>query len=143
MKKEKIISLKSKNKDFYGVHVASMEGLTKLARLAEIVIPKKEATLLISYPLTKSAKCHIKTRDPNGFTRQEIIEQICENYERIYREEDESTEIEPGMIPGMFNRVQTNGKYGIWGHVIEDLYIEGISYTDENDEVVIEPQIGS
>lgn len=42
---------------------------------------------------------------------------------------------------GLINRPSTNGKYGIWGHDIEDLSIESLIYDTENK--ILDVSIGS
>jgi hypothetical protein len=44
----------------------------------------------------------------------------------------------------MYNRNETNGKYGIWGHDIADLDISGISvYKTKNGEIILTLNIES
>jgi len=82
----------------------------------------------ITYPLSKPAHV-ILTWNEN---RYDLAAQICREYRRIYKEEDESSEIEAKRIcdespeSNLINRNKTNGKYGIWGHGIRDLVIEGL-----------------
>lgn len=70
---------------------------------------------------------------PNGafFTRADLARAVAARYCAIYAEEEESTKVEPGYIPGMLNRNRTNGRYGIWGHDIGDLLL----HTVEHDPV--------
>lgn len=82
----------------------------------------------ITYPLSKPARV-ILTWNEN---RYELAKQICDEYRRIYKEEDETTSNSPARIcdenpdSTLINRNRTSGKYGIWGHSIDDLVIEGI-----------------
>ncbi len=92
-----------------------------------------EYTLVISYPLSTPYKKKFKT-GKKGKTRIQLVDMICKSYRKIYFEEDSSTEIPPllgsegGNAP-MFNRQETDGKYGIWGHCIEDLLLHSVSIT--------------
>ena len=46
-------------------------------------------------------------------------------YHVIYKEEERTSADPAGLIPGMLNHTATSGKYGVWGHGIEDLVLEG------------------
>jgi hypothetical protein len=49
-------------------------------------------------------------------------------YQEIYYREDTTSGANPpGNNPGTYNRVTTNGPYGIWGHRIGDLCYNGNS----------------
>lgn len=108
----------------------------------DIVIHNEMATLVIDYPLENPVSIKIKASDPNGFTRSELALKISAEYKRLYQEEEESAEIK--TIPleerqGLINRNQTNGKYGIWGHDIDDLDLSGAVLTKApNGEIKIE-----
>lgn len=80
-----------------------------------------ELNVIINYPLSVTAIATVKAR-----TIMELGYRICDAYKQIYEEERNSTEIPEGYIEGMYNRNRTNGKYGIWGHDISDLILEGI-----------------
>ncbi len=69
---------------------------------------------------------------------------IAKTYDNIYQEEDE-TIIDIKEIPkkdrkGLMNRNETDGRYGIWGHDLEDLVLESIVIY-KNGNIV--PIIGS
>jgi len=64
----------------------------------------------------------------NHFTREDLARSIVARYRDIYGEEEKTTKIKAGTIPGMYNRNQTNGMYGIYGHVIEDLAVGPVYY---------------
>ena len=88
----------------------------------ELVIQSSKISILIDYPLKKPVMFEVVS--DNGFTRSELGKEISTLYKKIYSEE-ESTSSER-IIPlserkGIINRNETNGKYGIWGHDIEDL----------------------
>lgn len=90
----------------------------------EIVIENNIATIIIDYPLNNPVEIEIQSNTSKGFTRKQLAEKISEEYKRIYKEEDESTKIQTTPIDerkGIINRNQTDGKYGIWGHDIDDL----------------------
>lgn len=95
--------------------------------------------MLIDYPLNKPAVFEIESATSIGV----IISSIGEAYRKIYNEEEEtsSLNVTPPEERGMcLNRNRTNGRYGIWGHDIEDLYIEGITVHDNG---ILTIQMGS
>ena len=82
----------------------------------------------ITYPLTVPARV-VLTWNEN---RYDLAAQICNEYRRIYKEEEETSENKEQRMCDenpectLINRNRTSGKYGIWGHHIGDLCIEGI-----------------
>ncbi len=80
----------------------------------------------ITYPLKVIVEKELKNINSIG----ELLWEISQTYKKIYDEENKSTTISPGYIPGMMNRNKTNGKYGIWGHDLGDLVFEGIEIYD-------------
>lgn len=75
------------------------------------------------YPLSVIATYeHRLTPDMTG---EDLLVIARSDYEQIYREEDAEVG-NPGHIPGMLNRSQSLGKFGIWGHDFGDLFFEGI-----------------
>jgi len=102
----------------------------------EVILPKGIYTLKIDYPLSIPFKVKINSK---GMTREQVIQEVVKRYKQVYREEDKSSKIKPllrkdgGNAP-LLNRQQTDGKYGIWGHVLSDLilhtlYIRGKTLT--------------
>lgn len=97
----------------------------------EVVITDTEIYIKYSYPLSKSHIHKHITKNPNGFTRKELYEQIAAHYHTIYAEEDAA--VGPtSNIPGMFNRDTSNGPHGIWGHHIGDLILTDIAMGDND-----------
>ena len=89
----------------------------------EVVLPpNKEYILKIDYPLSTPAKFKVSS-GKNGITRGKLVALIRKYYQKVYEIEDSSTKIKPKMIPNMLNRDFTDGKFGIWGHVIGDLVL--------------------
>lgn len=105
----------------------------------EIVIPEQNIYIAIDYPVRDTYTFHFVANTEKGFTREFLIDCICTQYEKIYVEENavcKVSSIEERMRKGgLINRESTNGPYGIWGHDIEDLYLEGINY-DANTQMV-------
>lgn len=119
--------------------------ITQLINPDEILIKETSARLIIDYPLNNPAIIEIK--NPNGFTRKDLILIISEKYKEIYQEEE--TTAKTKTIPleqrtGLINRNQTDGKYGIWGHDISDLGLSGIElYQNKEGQITISLQIES
>lgn len=88
-----------------------------------IVITHDEITITFDYPLEREAKLTFTNK--GGFSRYEFFRCVYEGYKNIYAQED-AVAGDPGMISGMLNRARSDGPYGIWGHVMEDLFLEGI-----------------
>lgn len=95
------------------------------------------ADLYITYPLSVVVKETI-TFD----SLYSLIKAIRSAYRKIYREEENSmTKIKPNKA--LFNRGNSNGKYGIWGHSIYDLVIESIRILEGDKNPIVEVSIGS
>ena len=86
----------------------------------EKVIEETDITILFDYPLNNPTK--LKFHSKNGFTRKKFWKVVHDGYTKIYAQEEKDDK-DPGMIPGMYNRAPSQGRYGIWGHSIGDLYL--------------------
>jgi hypothetical protein len=119
--------------------------LPNLYNRDEIIIPNKQIKIVIDYPLTNQYEFIIKS--DNGFTRGQLLSEIGKHYYSLYEEEEKTATTK--TIPldkrtTMYNRNETNGKYGIWGHDIADLDLSGISvYKNSNGEIIITLNIES
>ncbi len=98
----------------------------------EVVIEEEELTMVISYPL--SVEVRVELKKEGGFTRMFIFKSIYEAYKQIYEEEDEESG-DAGTHNNLYNRRRSRGKYGIWGHYLEDLVIESVSYDPKKKEL--------
>lgn len=63
------------------------------------------------------------------------MDRVMDAYEEVYETERQTSAVEEGLIPGMYNRVRTNGKYGIWGHELGDLLLVGMKYDPKKNIV--------
>ncbi len=92
----------------------------------EVVIQEKEITVIVDYPLSSNYKFELISK--KGFTRAQLIKEISKCYYQLYDEEEKTATIKtvPMQQRKIFNRNQTNGKYGIWGHDIGDLVLDEI-----------------
>lgn len=105
----------------------------------DIHIPKG-SRMYYDYPLSCVVVVEIQ-RDLEKSS--EFIKAFCEGYQEIYALEKDSSKIKEGNIPGMLNRVTTNGCFGIWGHGIGDLVLEEVYVYKDGDIYRIEFSIGS
>ena len=90
-----------------------------------VVITDEKITMNITYPL--SVEVNVPLEKKGGFTRMDVFKHIYKAYKQIYDEEEKS-EGDPGTYANMYNRKESEGKYGIWGHYLGDLLIESVSY---------------
>ena len=115
-------------------HRGDEDGYYKLSK-APLKLPAGEYTFSYDYPLSNTASFkHKLTADMNA---GQILKLARKDYERIYREEDKSTRVPVtvGKNGPLFNRDRSDGKYGIWGHCIEDLFFEGIKINEKKKSV--------
>ena len=110
------------------VSIANPEAeIAQLKNADEIVISQKTVSIVIDYPLTN--EYHIDVESSTGFTRAQLLKEISKAYHKIYEEEEASATIKTIPIEKRttsYNRNDTNGKYGIWGHDIVDLTLTHI-----------------
>jgi len=108
---------------------------TEQIKPSEIIIPPdKTINIVIDYPLTNQFEITLKPKT-KGWTRLAVVEFIIKCYKQIYKEEEKSSKIKSGHIPNMFNRNQTDGKYGIWGHDLSDLILHSLD--EESKDVFV------
>lgn len=105
----------------------------------EVVIKETSIKIILDYPVT--TKYEFTLLSDKGFTRQQLLLEISHHYYKLYEEEEKSATIKTIPIEKrttMYNRNQTNGKYGIWGHDIADLVLsEILVYQTANGELVL------
>jgi len=133
-------------KDGWWVDIAGKNSLKHLIDATGIVINSNVITLIVHYPLKKAYSFKIKAKNNKNFSRLELVEAIRNTYQKIYKTEEETTKTKTIPINkrgSCFNRNATNGKYGIWGHDIGDLVIEGINITEEKNKIFVHLSIGS
>ncbi|MBC3873975.1 hypothetical protein [Undibacterium flavidum] len=108
------------------------------------VISESEATVIIDYPVRKPVNFKITSKD--GFTRGDLLRRIGQIYRQMYRDEEASSTIKTVPIDkrkGLINRNATDGKYGIWGHDIDDLDISSATISCSNGKCTIDLGIES
>ena len=101
------------------------------------VIDDHMLTLVIDYPLRHPTAVSLGPRIA-GFTREDLVRLIGSAYRKIYREEKASCTLPVETMArrnpdcSLLNRAESNGKYGIYGHDLEDLRLHAIVY-DRNE----------
>lgn len=94
---------------------------------------------VIDYPVSTEVEFEVEL----AYFVNDMIGAICKKYNEIYKEEDETSTIEAapiGKCPSgiyLMNRKRTNGKYRIWGHVIEDLYLTSLELDTDNKVLIL------
>ena len=131
-----------------GIALSDVEtSLVNLRNPEEIVVPFETAILVIDYPLTTPAQVSISAALAIGFTRQELVRAVCEEYANIY--EAEETTASTKTIPRderttLKNRNRTDGAYGIYGHDLEELTLTSLRWDrDARGNVRIELNVKS
>lgn len=112
--------------------------LPNLLNKEEVVISENKVTLIIDYPLTNEFRAYINST--NGFTRERLINEISKSYFMLYEEEEKTATIKTVPVKerkGLYNRNETNGKYGILGHDISDLVLSEIVVYEATDGQII------
>lgn len=112
--------------------------LPSLLNKEEVVISENKVTLIIDYPLTNEFRAYINST--NGFTRERLINEISKSYFMLYEEEEKTATIKTVPVKerkGLYNRNETNGKYGILGHDISDLVLSEIVVYEATDGQII------
>lgn len=90
-------------------------------------------TFTYNYPLSREVR--IERKLPRETSALDLLRFGREDYERIYREEDEDVGSKTGNVPGMLNRARSDGRHGIWGHSINDLIFECILMDTSKREI--------
>ncbi|MBB4801956.1 hypothetical protein HNP37_002017 [Flavobacterium nitrogenifigens] len=135
--------IKADKKDFEDgiqpwVNIEKSENeLPNLINKDEIVIAEEKITVVIDYPLTNIYKFDLKSK--KGFNRELLVQEITKEYQKLYQDEEKSATIKtvPMKERKMYNRNQTNGKYGIWGHDLADLALSSIQVYKENGNTIL------
>ena len=120
------------------VDYANEELRNRIINPDEIIIPDEKITLRITYPL--SVKVNYEREHKGGYSRKLLFEWIYQAYKKIYEEEERQVG-DPGTYEMLYNRKNSEGRYGIWGHYMNDLYLEFIRYDPKTK--IIHLAIGS
>jgi hypothetical protein len=138
--------VKTENKKDYTdgfIPWASLENpkqdIPNLVEKEKIVIKQSLIKIIIDYPLTNQYEFTLTSNE--GFSREQLLLEISNHYYKVFEEEEKTATIKTTPIDKrttMYNRNQTNGKYGIWGHDIADLVLSSINvYKTKNGEIIL------
>jgi hypothetical protein len=94
--------------------------------------------MLYIYPLTeaKSPQWVYETAAPAGLALRDLVRCVVASYRVIYAAEAcaVGAEAHAARVGGMSaNRGRTNGPFGIWGHDLGDLVLEGFDWAPSAD----------
>lgn len=89
---------------------------------------------IITYPLSKPAYFKFISKEPVTFGM--LLFAYTYAYQKIY-ELEEQDDGNPGLISGMLNRATSKGRFGIWGHDLNDLVYNGGSTISVCEDFVI------
>lgn len=92
----------------------------RIAGEDRLVTPLERILIYFEYPVNNPI--NLEFQQAGGFKLSDIWRCVYQGYEKIYVEEPEP---EPDPSWTLLNRPNTYGKYGIWGHTMEQLYLEG------------------
>ena len=103
--------------------------LLNLANILDEKVDTKNVVIHISYPLTNPANLMFTVNDDQNVTQCDLLYLHTIAYKLVYLIE-ESDDKDPGNIPGMLNRAKSYGRFGVWGHSLDDLVYNGGSSLD-------------
>jgi hypothetical protein len=117
----------------------------RLVDPTQVVLRADRATLVIHYPLARPARFEMLPDGADGsFTVGGLVRAVAQRYAQVYDEEAKTSSKPAGKMPGLSNRNATDGKYGIWGHDLSDLVLEGMDIErDEQGQAIVELHVGS
>jgi hypothetical protein len=139
-RKQIVIEIPSRDPDYQGGWSPGIETEDDdIIDADEIITTRDSIFIKFDYPLSRAVSFSYHKKRPEGFSRRDFYKCILAGYHRIYSEEHKAVG-DPGHIPGMLNRQSSEGPYGIWGHDIGDLVLEGVI---DNDDGTFDLLIGS
>lgn len=107
------------------------------------------AVMLFQYPLRPNVGFDwvYETESPSGLTVRDIARCIAATYRVMYAAEEAAVRTEAHAAragSSSLNRGQTDGPFGIWGHDLDDLVLEGFTWApNSSGGGAILPLIGS
>jgi hypothetical protein len=107
-----------------------------MEKAGDIVVPNNLLYVVVDYPVSNQWEFKVTSANPKGFTKAELVNEISRVFHSMYLEEARTTEVP--VVPKaerktLRNRNRTNGKYGIWGHDIDDLVLHTVELHKAGD----------
>jgi len=117
--------------------------VSMMLHVDELVVPedRKSINVVFDYPLKEKFEFELESPSGKGFTRGELVTAIGNRYKKIYEEEEETSKVPVESLYNLMNRNDTDGKYGIGGHDLEDLSLEEVIFCPEENRYYL--NIGS
>lgn len=120
------------NANLYQYRIKLLD-LDNLEDKEKILLPKQEYKMTILYPLTHPHTVRIITGS-NGMTRSELGKIILYEYKKIYSD-DEAVSGRPTYHHTEPRRIMSLGPYGIWGHDLEELWLQSLEVDPDKKEI--------
>lgn len=99
----------------------------------------RSLTCTINYPLSTECTFQITLSDDDKyFYLSDIILAICNKYRDIYAEEEATSSIKEDRIPGMLNRNDTDGKWGIGLHFLDELKLSSLTLDTDTNTIYVD-----
>lgn len=117
MHKEDIETMKTPKRQSVPCNIQVETILDSSIRGDVFLRPNTEYKLTIDYPLSTPATVTIRS-GRSGMGTNVLLDKICKAYLKIYESED--------RFLARYGTTDKESPYGIWGHSISDLAIEGI-----------------
>lgn len=104
-------------------HPQFQKGLMPIVGPDRLITPLEDIQIEFTYPLSNDVT--LSFHHSGGFTLSAFWGAVYEGYDRIYKEEGATVATTPSNQP-IHHRLPPNGTpHGIWGHSMEDLFLEG------------------
>ena len=123
---------------------SNKESVRYLSSPREQVIPTAQATLIINYPVTYEKRVLLRAANGKAFTRVELVRKIAKAYQDVYVEEANTATLPIETMQArtngksmLINRAPTDGKYGIWGHDLNDLLLHTVYYNNRDNTILV------
>jgi hypothetical protein len=92
---------------------------------------------IIRYPLSRTAAFRFVLLDSESMTLETILQAYSVAYRMVYEIEDYDTGSKTEYISGTYHRSSSNGRFGIWGHRLNNLTYNGLGVIEEYSNFVI------
>ena len=101
-----------------------------------IVVEDSDITIVFTYPFDDDYSFGFHSE--GGFTLRQLVTIVRNKYKEMYQANEASNTIDLSVgRPTLLNIPQTNGMYGVWGHVIDDLCLREIKYDDTTRTITL------